>query len=77
MSIEAWWPQLRPETRAWLTANNGDAVPSVIAEEIAALGGPAIADAWWSDAEGASGRNMPDDAVDWIEEAANEEVSGT
>ncbi len=74
MTIEAWWPQLRPETRAWLIANNGDAVPSVIVQEIAALGGPAVDGAWWSDADGASGRTMPDHAVDWVEAAANDET---
>ena len=35
MTIEAWWPRLRPETRQWLIANNGDAVTPAIAEEIA------------------------------------------
>lgn len=40
MTIQAWWPRLRPETREWLIANNGDVVPPVVVEEIAAQDGP-------------------------------------
>lgn len=76
MTIEAWWPRLRPETREWLIANNGDAVSPLIVDEIAAKGGPAVTDAWWAELDGSSGRGMPDEAVDWIEEAANDERQG-
>ncbi len=76
MLIEAWWPHLRPETRVWLIANNGDTVSPLIVDEIAAVGGPAATDAWWADLDGSLGRCMPDDAVDWIEAAANDEVEG-
>lgn len=76
MTIEAWWLRLRPETREWLVANNGDAVPLLIVEEIAGQGGPTVTDTWWVDVDGSAGRGMPDDAVDWIEEAANNEVEG-
>ena len=64
MTIDAWWPRLRTETREWLSANNGDAVPHLIVEEIAGQGGPAVSDAWWADMEGSLGRGMPDEAVD-------------
>ena len=77
MEIDAWWRQLRPETRQWLIANNGDTVPPQVADEIAAVGGPAATDAWWARLEGSPGLCMPDDAVDWIEAAANDEVEGT
>jgi hypothetical protein len=76
MTIETWWPRLRTETRRWLLANNGDVVPPLIMEEIAAEGGPVVTDAWWADSEGSAGRVMPDEAVDWIEEAANDEEKG-
>lgn len=33
MTVERWWPKLRPETREWLIANNGDAVPVEIVDE--------------------------------------------
>ncbi len=74
MSIEVWWPRLRRETRDWLIANNGDAVPAPIIEEIARAGGPTTSDAWWADQDGSSGSVMPDDAIDWIEEIANDET---
>lgn len=73
MTIELWWPQLPPGTREWLMANNGDAVPATLVAEIEAAGGPAASDPWWSEQEGSTGRCMPDDAIDWIEEAANAE----
>ena len=76
MTIEAWWPRLRTETREWLIANNGDAVPSLIVEEIAAQGGPAVTDAWWANVDGSPGQGMPDEVVDWIAEVANYEVEG-
>ena len=76
MTIEVWWPRLRTATRDWLIANNGDAVPPLIVEEIVGQGGPAGTDAWWAEVEGSPGRGMPDEAVDWIEEAANDEVDG-
>lgn len=75
MSIDMWWPELRPETREWLIANNGDAVPRTITEEIEAAGGPGQSDGWWVDQDGSAGSSMPDEAIDWIEEVANEEAS--
>ena len=77
LTIEMWWPRLRAESRQWLIANNGDVVPPLIIEEVAAEGGPAVTDAWWADSDGSPGRVMPDEAVDWIEAAANDEEQGT
>lgn len=77
VSIDAWWPKLRPETREWLVANNGDAVPTSIVEEITQAGGPAHSDAWWVIGHQSAGARMPDEAVDWIEEIANEETPAT
>ena len=75
MPIELWWPHLRSETRYWLMANNGDAVPASVLAQIEAAGGPAASDPWWSEHEGSAGRCMPDEAIDWIEERANDEGS--
>ncbi len=72
-TIELWWPRLRPEARDWLVANNGDAVPAALRSEIEGAGGPSVSDPWWSAQEGSAGRCMPDQAVDWIEERANDE----
>ena len=76
MTIEMWWPRLRPDSRQWLMAHNGDVVPRLIIEEVAAEGGPAVTDTWWADADVSPGRVMPDEAIDWIEAAANEEEQG-
>jgi hypothetical protein len=74
MSIEVWWPKLQPATRDWLIANNGDAVPAPIVEEITEAGGPVKSDAWWVGQDGSTDSFMPDEATDWIEEIANEET---
>lgn len=75
MSIETWWPKLRPVTRDWLISNNGDVVPRPIIEEIAAAGGPPESDGWWVSDDDLNGVCMPDEAVDWIEDVANDEPS--
>jgi hypothetical protein len=74
MSIEEWWPKLPPATRDWLIANNGDAVPAAIVEEIMEAGGPEKSDAWWVGQDGSTDFFMPDEAIDWIEEIGNAET---
>ena len=73
MPVEAWWPKLSPATREWLIANNGDVVPFHIVDEIAQAGGPATFEVWWVSQDDSTGLCMPDEAIDWIEEIANEE----
>lgn len=73
MTIDLWWPKLSTATREWLTANNGDVVPALLMVEIEAAGGPSASDPWWCEQEESTGRCMPDEAVDWIEETANAE----
>jgi hypothetical protein len=74
MPIAQWWPRLQQQTRDWLIANNGDVVPPAVMAEIAEAGGPTTSDSWWvAQDEEATGRVMPDEAIDWIEETANEE----
>lgn len=74
MSLEAWWPSLRPETRDWVIANNGDAVPDWIIEEITRVGGPVTSEAWWVGENGPAGFYLSDAATDWIEAVANGET---
>ncbi|MEU1970113.1 hypothetical protein ABZ477_00475 [Microbacterium sp. NPDC019599] len=99
MGIDDIWPSLAPETRDWLIANNGDAVPADIAAEIdEALETSGADDVWASgdaiseradavsdlddeladededeDDEEFGARYLADEAVDWIEEFANED----
>ncbi|MHC6219792.1 hypothetical protein [Arthrobacter sp. MMS24-S77] len=73
MSIEHWWPKLKPSTQKWLIENNGDAVPHDLVTEITQAGGPATSDTWWASQNGPAGFYFPDEAVDWIEAVANGE----
>ena len=72
MSIEQWWPRLKPSTREWLLENNGDEVPAEVVAEIAEAGGPVASDPWWV-GQSTPGFYLPDEATDWIEAVANGE----
>lgn len=73
MSIQQWWPKLHSSTRRWLMDNNGDVVPDGIIAEIVGAGGPPAGDPWWGEGREAGGVVFPDQAIDWIEETANNE----
>ena len=74
MSIEAWWPKLRQESREYLIDNNGDVVPPDLVGEIVQAGGVITTDAWWVGQSGPTGFFLSDEAIDWIEEVANGET---
>ena len=74
MSIEAWWPRLRQQSRDYLIDNNGDVVPPDLVEEIARAGGVITSEAWWVGPNGTDGLFLSDEAIDWIDEIANGET---
>ncbi|XAS63747.1 hypothetical protein ACOM2C_10435 [Pseudarthrobacter sp. So.54] len=74
MSIEQWWPKLKPSTQDWLIENNGDAVPEEIIAEITRAGGSVAADSWWAGGSQPTGFYFSDEGVEWIEAAGNGEV---
>ncbi|MBP1136443.1 hypothetical protein JOE31_002675 [Arthrobacter sp. PvP023] len=74
MRIEEWWPAVDPSARQWLIDNNGDVVPLNILEQISAVAGASTADASWVGHNAPEGFFLSDEAIDWIEETANEEV---
>jgi hypothetical protein len=79
MGIEHWWPRLEQASRNWLLENNGDVVSPDVVEAITQAGGPDASDAWWirqGDAE-VPDLLLPDEAVDWIEAAGNDEELGS
>ncbi|MDF2443767.1 MAG: hypothetical protein JWR01_1970 [Subtercola sp.] len=80
MDTAEWWAKLTQATRAWLIANNGDAVPQQIVDEItAAGGGNALDDSSARSPNGGSdvlGFHLSDSTTDWIEEVANGEGPG-
>jgi hypothetical protein len=64
---------LAQNTRAWLIANNGAAVPEEVAIEVAAAGGPVTTEPAGEDATD-PGLHYPDEVIDWVEEIANAEA---
>lgn len=75
MRIEDWWPRLDSSTQQWLINNNGDVVPPNILDQITAVAGVPTADASWVGDNVPEGFFLSDDAIDWIEETANDEVA--
>ena len=73
MSIQQWWPKLQSSTQRWLMENNGDVIPGGIVSEIVGAGGPAMGDPWWGESMEPEGLVFPDEAIDWIDETANDE----
>lgn len=74
MSIEQWWPKLKPSTQNWLIDNNGDAVPAETLAEIEDAGGSVASGDWWVGENRPSGFYFSDEAVDWIEAVGNGET---
>ena len=74
MSIEVWWPNLKPSSRDWLIDNNGDAVPVEVVDDIVSAGGTVAMDASWVGEVGPEGVYLSDEAIDWVEEVANGET---
>ncbi|MCR2799608.1 MULTISPECIES: hypothetical protein [unclassified Microbacterium] len=73
MEIIEWWPKLDSDAKAWLIAHNGEAVSPEVMRKIAAAGGSVTSSAWWVGESGPDGFFLSDEAVDWIEAAANDE----
>ena len=74
MRIDEWWPRLDERARQWLINNNGEVVPRTIFDQIIAVTGASQGDALWLGEKESAGYFLSDDAVDWIEQAANDEV---
>lgn len=74
MPLEAWWPLVQPETRNWLIANSGDALSTPVLDDIARVGGPLPANAWWVAENGPNGFYLSDAGIDWVETVANAET---
>lgn len=77
MDISHWWPLLDPRTQQWLIDNNGDAVPPVILDRITAVAGQPEAGASWLGSPVQEECSLSDEAVDWVEKVANDELLGS
>jgi hypothetical protein len=73
MSLEAWWPLLRQESRDWLVANNGATLDPPVLDDLVRVGGSLPAGAWWLHDSGPDGFQLSDAGVDWVEAVANGE----
>jgi len=73
MEIIEWWPSLDSDAKGWLIAHNGEAISPEVLNKIVAAGGSVNSSAWWVGESGPDGFFLSDEAVDWIEAAANEE----
>ncbi|WP_334173166.1 hypothetical protein [Sinomonas sp.] len=72
MDISQWWRLIRPDTRAWLIAHNGEALAPPIIDDILAVTGGTTDSQWWG-GEAQGGPLLTDEATDWIEAVANDE----
>lgn len=76
MDLDEWWPRLSRPAQEWLIANNGDALPADMVEQISAAGGAVTSDACWVGERQPDGLFLSDEATDWIEAVANGEAPG-
>ena len=72
MNIPEWWPLVDAETRSWLMEHNGEPLPPHVITGIMAVTGGRTDPGWWA-GESEDGPQLSDQAVDWIEAAANDE----
>jgi len=76
MSLEICWPLLQQESRDWLVANNGDALSTLVLDDLARVGGPVPSGAWWVGESGPAGFYLSDAGIDWIEAVAKWRAAG-
>jgi hypothetical protein len=72
MDISQWWPLVRPDTREWLIAHNGEPLAAPIIDDIFSATKGTADPGWWA-GESPEGPLLTDEAVEWIEAVANEE----
>ena len=75
MEITVWWPNLDSGAKKWLIAHNGEPVPEDVVAKILAAGGIVASSARWVGEEGPDGLYLSDEAIDWIETTANDEIA--
>ena len=74
MDFPQFWPLLSNSSRSWLLKHNGEPLPDdLIAEILRVTGGERNAQ-WWTGTPAEGGTQRTDEAVDWIETAANDEI---
>jgi hypothetical protein len=74
MSLDVLWPLLRQESRDWLVAHNGEALSTLVLDDLERVGGSVPPDGWWVGENGPEGFHLSDAGIDWVEEVANGEM---
>lgn len=67
------WPRLATSTQAWLIEHNGEPLADDILDEILTVTAGQRHPQWWAGEPGEGETQLTDEAVDWIEETANDE----
>ncbi|WP_072802245.1 hypothetical protein [Rhodococcoides yunnanense] len=76
MNIAQIWPKLSKEAREWLVEHNGEPLDQAVSAEIAAAHSTeGIDPRWWTGPSTGGRLELSDEAIDWLEERANEEHS--
>ncbi|HET8993859.1 MAG TPA: hypothetical protein VFN32_08670 [Rhodococcus sp. (in: high G+C Gram-positive bacteria)] len=71
--ITQWWSRLSFDSRSWLVDHNGEPLSPEVKEEIMAVNGGRTSPSWWNGDSSDGLSELTDEAVDWIEEIANDE----
>lgn len=77
MSLETWWYAVRPDTRSWLVAHNGEPLTDEVVREIVRVDGEPDPRAWWVTHDEQGRLGLSDAGVDWVETVANGEAPPT
>lgn len=76
MDISHWSPKVSPQTRDWLMEHNGEPLPDHVVNDVLEANEGRTDASWWSGPSPDGESQLTDDAIDWIEAAANGEVLG-
>jgi hypothetical protein len=72
VSIGDWWPRVKPSTRSWLIAHNGEPLPPAVVADIAWNGVPVNTAQSWIERSSPEGFFLTAEAIHWIEATADE-----
>lgn len=74
MDVATWWPKVSPSTRAWLITHNGERLPDDVVREVMSVNAGQADPSWWAGETSDDAQSqLTDEAIDWIEAAANDE----
>jgi len=75
MDFPQIWPHLAPSSRSWLIEHNGEPLPDALIGQVLGIAGGEQNAPWWTGPSVDGQTQLTDEAVDWIETLANDDVS--